>query len=254
MSETPSTAIATESGEPETAWAAGSNSSSPLPAKVASRLRDMIVQDVLTPGQRIRERILAEQLEVSRTPLREALKVLATEGLVELSPNRGALVANPSPREVHDMLQVLGVLEGLAGELACRQATQEQIDEIQALQYEMLASFARKDRLGYFKINQRIHQAIVAASRNLSLIETHARLNARLYRFRFQSNLRNKTWPTAIAEHEAILDALVRRDGAALSLLMREHLGSTWDKVSKIMAEDRAPGAGADDVKETDEA
>ena len=94
-----------------------------LPDKVAGLLRDMIVQDVLVPGQRIRERSLAEQLEVSRTPLREALKVLATEGLVELSPNRGALVAKPSPGEVHDMLQVLGVLEGLAGELACARAS-----------------------------------------------------------------------------------------------------------------------------------
>ncbi len=239
MNETPSTAMPAESGEPQEIPAC--QSLPPLPEKVAGLLRDMIVQDVLVPGQRIRERSLAEQLEVSRTPLREALKVLATEGLVELSPNRGALVADPSPGQVHDMLQVLGVLEGLAGELACARATQDQIDEIRALHYEMLASYARKDRLGYFKLNQKIHQAIVATSGNLSLIETHARLNARLYRFRFQSNLRNKTWPTAIAEHEAILDALMRRDGAALSALMRDHLGSTWDKVSRIMSEDKAP-------------
>ncbi len=252
MNETPSTAVPAESGEPQKTPA--SESLPPLPNKVAGLLRDMIVQDVLIPGQRIRERRLAEQLDVSRTPLREALKVLATEGLVELSPNRGALVADPSPGEVHDMLQVLGVLEGLAGELACARAAQDQIDEIQALHYEMLASYARKDRLGYFKLNQKIHQAIVAASANLSLIETHARLNSRLYRFRFQSNLRNTTWPTAIAEHEAILDALMRRDGTALSALMRDHLGSTWEKVSKIMAEDRAPGSEADAVKEKDEA
>ena len=240
MSETPSTTLSERNGEPEKSWTSGPGPSPTLPQKVASRLRDMIVQDALTPGQRIRERSLAEQLDVSRTPLREALKVLATEGLVELSPNRGALVANPSPEEVRDMLQVLGVLEGLAGELACRQATVEEIDEIQALHYEMLASFARKDRLEYFKINQKIHQAMVAASRNVSLIETHARLNARLYRVRFQSNLRNRTWPSAIDEHTAILDALMRRDGASLSALMRDHLGSTWAKVSEIMAEDGA--------------
>ncbi len=244
MNETPSTAMPAEGGEPQKIPA--SESLPPLPQKVAGLLRDMIVQDVLVPGQRIRERGLAEQLAVSRTPLREALKVLATEGLVELSPNRGALVANPSPGEVHDMLQVLGVLEGLAGELACTRAEQDQIDEIQALHYEMLASYARKDRLGDFKLNQKIHQAIIAASGNLSLIETHARLNARLYRFRFQSNLRSTTWPTAIAEHEAILAALMRRDAGALSALMRDHLGSTWDKVSKIMADDKAPGAVAE--------
>ena len=246
MNETASTTMPDVSDEPRKA--ATSDTLPTLPDKVAGLLRDMIVQDVLVPGQRIRERSLAEQLEVSRTPLREAMKVLATEGLVELSPNKGALVAKPSPREVQDMLQVLGVLEGLAGELACAQASQDQIDEIQALHYEMLASYARKDRLGYFKLNQKIHQAIVAASGNVSLIETHARLNARLYRFRFQSNLRSTTWPTAIAEHETILGALMRRDGAALSLLMRDHLGSTWEKVSRIMAEDRAPGADAEAV------
>ena len=240
MSEIPSTAVSDKGGDPENAWTSRPDSSATLPQRVASRLRDMIVQDALTPGQRIRERSLAEQLKVSRTPLREALKVLATEGLVELSPNRGALVANPSPEEVRDMLQVLGVLEGLAGELACAQATADEIDEIQALHYEMLASFARKDRLEYFKLNQKIHQAIVAASRNVSLIETHARLNARLYRVRFQSNLRNRTWPSAIDEHTAILDALMRRDGATLAALMRDHLGSTWTKVSEIMAEDGA--------------
>jgi DNA-binding GntR family transcriptional regulator len=240
MNEDPSTTTSRGIAEPDRASASGAGPSPPLPQRVAGQLRDMIVQDALTPGQRIRERSLAAQLDVSRTPLREALKVLATEGLVELSPHRGALVANPNPAEIRDMLRVLGVLEGLAGELACSAATQEEIDEIQALHYEMLASFARKDRLAYFKANQKIHQAIVAASRNQSLIETHARLNARLYRVRFQSNLRNRTWPTAIEEHKAILDALARRDGAALSTLMRDHLGSTWAKVSAIIAEDGA--------------
>ena len=170
MNETASTTMPDVSDEPRKA--ATSDTLPTLPDKVAGLLRDMIVQDVLVPGQRIRERSLAEQLEVSRTPLREAMKVLATEGLVELSPNRGALVASPSPQQVQDMLQVLGVLEGLAGELACARASQDQIDEIQALHYEMLASYARKDRLGYFKLNQKIHQAIVAASGNVSLIET----------------------------------------------------------------------------------
>jgi DNA-binding transcriptional regulator YhcF (GntR family) len=106
----------------------------------------MIVQDLLPPGARIRKRTLAKQLEVSRTLLREALKVLATEGLVELLPNRGALVADPSPIEIRDMLQVLGVLEAVAGELACSAASAEEIAEIKALHYEMLAAFARNDR------------------------------------------------------------------------------------------------------------
>lgn len=205
----------------------------PLTTSVANRLRDMIAQDALPAGERIRERALAETLQVSRTPLREALKVLATEGLVELFPNRGAVVSNPDPVEVQDLLQVLGVLEALGGELACAQAGEQDVAEVQALHYEMLAAYARKDRLTYFKVNQQIHKAIVAISGNASLIETHARINARLYRVRYRSNSRNTRWDVAIEEHEAILAALKARDGAALSKILRSHLGSTWANVSE---------------------
>jgi DNA-binding GntR family transcriptional regulator len=220
----------------------------PLAQKVAGSIRDMIVQDLLPPGARIRERTLAQQLEVSRTPLREALKVLATEGLVELLPNRGALVADPSPVEIRDMLRVLGALEAVAGEVACSAASAEEIAEIKALHYEMLAAFARQDRLEYFKINQKIHLAIVAASRNRTLIEIHRLLNARLYRTRYRSNLKNRDWPSAVGEHEAILSALEARDGARLAVLLKDHLGNTWSKVSEILStedpgEQSIPGA-----------
>ncbi len=203
----------------------------PLPQRVANQLRDMIVQDVLPPGSPIRERTLAGQLNVSRTPMREALKILSAERLVELSPHRGAVVASPSAEDVHDMLTVLGNLEALAGELAAARATDEDISEIKALHYEMLAAYARQDRLAYFKLNQRIHLAIVAASRNETLIETHGRINARLFRVRYQSNLKNTEWHTAIEEHEEILKQLCARDPAGLSAILRRHLGSTWAKV-----------------------
>ena len=209
----------------------------PLTKSVANRLRDMIAQDALPAGQRVRERALAEQLQVSRTPLREALKVLATEGLVALYPNRGAVVADPDPGEVRDLLQLLGVLEALGGELACARASERELGEIAALHYEMLAAYARKDRLTYFKVNQKIHKAIVAASGNDSLIETHQRINARLYRVRYRSNSRNTKWNIAIEEHENILAALQARDGAALSNILRDHLGSTWANVSETFAD-----------------
>ncbi len=203
----------------------------PLPQRVASQLRDMIVQDVLPPGSPIRERTLAGQLNVSRTPMREALKILSAERLVELSPHRGAVVAHPSSEDVHDMLTVLANLEALAGELAATRASDEDIAEIKALHYEMLAAYARQDRLAYFKLNQRIHLAIVAASRNETLIETHGQINARLYRVRYQSNLKNTEWHTAIEEHEEILKQLCARAPAGLSDILRRHLGSTWAKV-----------------------
>ncbi len=205
----------------------------PLTKSVANRLRDMIAQDVLPAGERVRERALAETLQVSRTPLREALKVLATEGLVELFPHRGAVVANPAPAEVQDLLQLLGVLEAFGGELACARASEQDLAEVQALHYEMLAAYARKDRLAYFKANQQIHKAIVSISGNASLIETHARINAQLYRVRYRSNAHNTKWDVAIQEHEDILNALRNRDGKALAAILRSHLGSTWANVSE---------------------
>jgi len=204
-----------------------------LAQRVAASLRDMIVQDILPPGSRVRERTLAQELNVSRTPMREALRILATERLVELLPNRGAIVADPSAGEVRELLSVLGVLEALAGEQAAANATDAELEEINALHYEMLASFKRRDRLTYFKLNQSIHRGIVAASHNEALKEIHAQVNARLYRVRYQSNLNNMKWHTAITEHDSILEALSDRDGPRLARIMCAHLGSTWSNVSE---------------------
>ena len=206
-----------------------------LSDQIANRLRDMIIQNELAPGDRIRERDVCEELQVSRTPLREALHKLASEGLIELVPNRGAVITRPSAEEIADMLQVLGVLEAFAGERVCAYVSAEEMAEIKALQFEMLAAFARQDRLKYFKLNQKIHLAIVKAARSDTLLALHSRLNARLYRIRYQSNLKNETWGSAVAEHERILEALENRDAEKLSTLLRQHLKSTWEKVSEFM-------------------
>ena len=211
----------------------------PLAKQAADRLREMIVLDELRPGEKLRERHLAEVLNVSRTPMREALKILATEGLVELPPNRSALVAGFSTEEIKDKLQVIAVLEQLAGELACTNATDEDIAEIRALHYEMLAAYSREDRKTYFQLNQEIHIHIVQSSRNKALSEAHRRLNTQLYRVRYLSNLRNVRWHSAIAEHEELLNALVSRDGEQLGHLMRNHLKSTWLKFSEIKDDPR---------------
>lgn len=205
----------------------------PLAQQVAARIRDMIIQDQLVPGEWIREQAIADKLNVSRTPLREALKLLELEGLTQLLPNRGALVTELSVEEVKEKLEVLAVLESLAGRLACRNATDSELAEIRALHYEMLACFSRENRLDYFKLNQRIHLAIVAASGNKTLIETHARINAQLYRVRFQSNLQNELWGTAVDEHEEMLSALEARNSEALGRCLLNHLGQTFFKFSK---------------------
>lgn len=206
------------------------------PERVASMIREMIIQDELAPGAAIRERALSERLNVSRTPLREALKILSGEGLVDLQPRRGATVAAPSAAEIREMLQLLGALEGFAGVLACESATREDLKELWALHYEMLAAYSRGDRLGYFHKNQSIHFGIVAAARNAPLSEHHRIVNARVYRVRYVSNLKTERWETAIREHEQILEALEAKDRTAIRPILEHHVLQAWDQMQTLPA------------------
>jgi len=190
------------------------------------RLRDLIVQGELAPGTRLNERVLTGQLGISRTPLREAIKLLATEGLVELLPNRGAIVAPLDPARLREALAVMGALEALAGELACAHATAEQLGEIRALHFEMLAMHARGDLAGYFKYNQAIHLKLVEASGNEVLATTYRQLNANVRRARYMANLSKERWDAAVREHEEILAALAARDATRLKKLLRDHLAA----------------------------
>jgi DNA-binding GntR family transcriptional regulator len=193
---------------------------------VVSRLRDLILESELAPGARINERQLCDRLDISRTPLREALKVLASESLVELLPNRGARVARLDESDIENMFEVMGALEALAGTLACQRIDEAELAEIGALHYEMMAQYMRRDRPEYFRLNQAIHAAIVAAARNPILAATYHSLAGRIRRARYLANLSDERWRHAVEEHAAILDALRARDGARLAQLLAEHLSN----------------------------
>lgn len=199
---------------------------------IADRLRDLIVTEELAPGTPLRERSLSEHLGVSRTPLRDALKVLAADGLVTLTPNRGAVVARLSEAMIAEKLGILAVLEGYAGECAAAQATEAEIAEICALQHELLAAFTRRDRAAYFRLNQAIHLALVDAARNSTLKALHAQLNRQLYPFRWRGSDDLSLWQTAIDEHAVLVALLLKRDGAGLAAALRAHIGSTWRQLS----------------------
>jgi DNA-binding GntR family transcriptional regulator len=196
--------------------------------ELVPRLRDMIVEEELKPGERISERLLCERFGISRTPLREALKVLASEGLIVLTPNRGAVVARPTAKDVRGMLEVMGALEMLAGELAANLATDDDIERIRNYHRDMLAEYAKGEILAYFKLNQRIHESIAALAGNVTLSAFHATLGARMKRIRFIGNRKPGRWRESIREHEAVLAALEKRDGPLLGSLLREHMRQTW--------------------------
>ncbi|MCX7892701.1 MAG: GntR family transcriptional regulator [Burkholderiales bacterium] len=206
------------------------------------RLRDMIVQGELAPGAKLNERVLCERLGVSRTPLREAMKRLAAEGLVELQPNRGAAVKALTLETLRETLQVMGALEALAGELACANASAAELAELRALTFQMRAHHARGDLPAYFRENQRIHLLIAECSGNATLAATYRTLNANVRRARYMANLTRERWDQAVREHDEILDALERRDAPRLTALLREHLGN---KMVSVLAAMDAPGAPA---------
>ncbi|MEA2689587.1 MAG: hypothetical protein QOJ39_3809 [Candidatus Eremiobacteraeota bacterium] len=195
-----------------------------LHEEMVSRLRALITDGALRPGSRIDERALCERFGVSRTPLREALKVLASEGLVELLPHRGARVTRLSGRELRDAFEIVAALEALAGELACRNITDDEIERIAGHHARMEEHYRRRELTEYFACNQAIHEAINRAAGNAQLTEMYALVSNRVRRARYMANHSPERWANAMREHEEILDALRRRDGARCGSLLRAHL------------------------------
>jgi DNA-binding GntR family transcriptional regulator len=206
-----------------------------LHEEVLERLRDMIIEGRLGPGQRINEGAVGAQLGVSRTPLREAIKTLASEGLVEIQPAKGAIVRKFSAGDLLQILEVLKTLEQLGGRMTCAQASDETIAAIKALHDEMMELYRTRNRLDYFKLNQAIHSAIVAASGNDVLVEMHGTLQARIKRLRFIGNEGPEKWAGAVAEHEEMIAALLKRDGDSLAAIIGKHMDSTLVRVRDVL-------------------
>jgi DNA-binding GntR family transcriptional regulator len=199
----------------------------PRPAlheQAAHRLRQMLVENRIAPGAKLNERELSEVLNVSRTPLREAIKMLAAEGLVELLPNRGAIALALSEADVVNTFEVMAGLEAQSGELAAQRITDAELNEIKAMQFEMMAAHTRRDLPAYYRLNAAIHSAINAAAKNPVLAATYNQVNARLQALRFRSNQDEEKWRDALQEHEQMVAALSARDPAAMRAVMSMHL------------------------------
>ncbi len=200
-----------------------------------ARLRDLIVEGDLAPGARVPERELCQRFDVSRTPLREALKVLASEGLIVLTPNRGATVAKLTLDDIEEMFPVMGALEGLAGELAAARITEDGLAELRALHYQMVLHWKRHELAPYFRLNQRIHELILEAAGNPTLAQMYRGLAGRIRRARYLANMSAERWANAVGEHEAILAALEVRDGPGLARILRAHLANKCETVKESL-------------------
>jgi len=212
-----------------------------LPAGVAGLLRERIIQGEFPPGARLNERMLCDLLGVSRTPLREAFRLLAAEGLVRIEPNRGAQVVALSESDIREAFEVIGGLEALSCRYACERATDGEIAEIRALTYEMMASHARRDLPAYYRHNRAIHALISQAAHNGLLARLYETQNARIQNLRFVSNENRDKWDQAMREHIEMAEALAARDAERLAGIMRAHLQRKCNAALKSLARAAAP-------------
>ena len=196
-------------------------------ATTRDRIRDMIVRGDLPSGELINEMDLCRTLAVSRTPIREALKVLAAEGLVELLPNRGSQVRSPTHTEIRNLFGVIAALERLAAETVAADANADKLASLRALHDQMLAHYGRRDRAGYFDLNHRIHETIIELAGNAELTRTHADLMTRARRPRFIAITSETRWDESVKEHELIMAAMETGDSRYAGELLFRHVLKT---------------------------
>ncbi|HET9018582.1 MAG TPA: GntR family transcriptional regulator [Acetobacteraceae bacterium] len=215
-----------------------------LHEQVTDRLRDMVVEGEFAAGARLNEGDLAAALGVSRTPVREALKVLATEGLVDLLPGRGARVSHMSEGDLAALFEVVAGLERHAVELATARITPRELAALRRLHDRMAGHFAAQRRHAYFAANHEIHRRLVALSGNPVLAGLHATLLAKVRRGRYAA-LEGERWAEAMGEHERLMAAITARDAAAASAIMLLHIRRTNVAACRALADPRAEAKAA---------
>jgi DNA-binding GntR family transcriptional regulator len=202
----------------------------PLYEEVAERLRQRIFARELEPGGWIDEIRLAQEYGISRTPMREALKVLAAEGLVTMKVRRGAYVTEVNDKDLNDVYHLLALLEADAAAVVAQQASDEQLKELQALHHELVA--AEGDRERFFAINERFHLRLLELADNRWRMQLVADLRKVMKLNRHNSLLKAGRVHDSLREHQALLDALLARDAALSGLRMREHFANGLEAAS----------------------
>jgi DNA-binding GntR family transcriptional regulator len=194
-----------------------------LAAQIASELREQIIAGEWAPGEAMPSHLLSAAFDVSHIPIREALVMLASEGFLTLRPNRKPVVAEPTVQSTRDKLDVLRSLAGLAAELACTKASDEELAELRQVQRDMERAFRDRDVARYHELNQRSHAFVVRAARNEALQGFHDSLTRHLEWARTLSKIRTDVLRHAPEEHSQIIEALERRDAVAAREITERH-------------------------------
>ncbi len=205
---------------------------------VSNVLRDKIVKGVYPPGSRLVERKISAELGLSRTPVREALKLLHADGLIAISRNKGAQVLQYGPQEALALFDVIASLESLAAERLAEHISTETLDQLEELHAQMMTYYKIGNQTDYFDTNSEIHDFIVENSGNQIIVETHKRLIARARRGRYLAIMEPDRLVEAVSEHEVLMTAMRNKDKDAAAQIWRQHMTHTGETVVKVLRQD----------------
>ena len=227
-----------------------------LHESLVAPLREMILQGELRPGEKVPEEQLCERFGVSRTPIREALKVLAAEGVLQILPHRGAIVARITEEQIEELFPIMASLERLAGILACTRASDVEIARVRALHDRMMEHFEKGEEVEYLRHNRLIHESFFEIAGNVTLSAFYQQILTRIHACRFVVRKSREHWAAAVIEHKAMIEALEARDGPRLGTLLEAHVMGTTSGIARafiqrtstempaVRSEDRAPVRG----------
>ena len=208
----------------------------PLRDVVFNTLRDAILTGKLVPGERLMENQLADKLGVSRTPVREALRMLELENLVELVPRKGAQVLDMSEKDITNILEVRSALEGLATSLACKKMSKEDLQQLKNMEVDFEKAVADNDVEHFVDIDEDFHDLIFAATENDKLINIFRNLRIQLYRYRMAKAKNNETsMSTIVAHHRSIIRAIENHDAEEGASIAQGHIKYQTESILRFV-------------------
>ncbi len=203
--------------------------------QIADMLRDMIMTGDLREGDKINENELCSSIGVSKTPLREALRVLSVEGLIELVPNRGAFVTQPEFNEIREMFDVMVLLEGFCARTACEKMTPDDFSHLEKLHDRLEQKFEKEDQKGYIQVNNQYHSFVQELAGNRCLNQIIDGLRKRILLYRFQSLNAQGRMADSIQEHRELLKVFRKRDHIKADALMQLHLKKQLSALEELV-------------------
>lgn len=207
----------------------------PLRDVVFNTLRQAILRGELKPGERLMEIQLANKLGVSRTPIREALRKLELEGLVNMVPRKGAEVADITEKSLRDVLEVRKALEELSVQLACEKITEEEIEELKRVAERFKDTLDDQDVTKIAEADVAFHDVIYTATDNQKLILLLNNLHEQMYRYRVEYLKKEEAYPQLIAEHEELIDNISKRNKEEATRIMCEHIDNQVATVINVI-------------------